>query len=327
MANQGFLAFLDARPFEEIGKLDILCGKGLRNNGHPGNIRFNEIVSLYLGDYLSTSSRQAKTKVVQRILRHVEEASNNHSRFFKRSTNGTKWIVITSNRVKRDKIGHALRLAARELYNDGCIEGPFTTSRTNRAAPADKRHMIASSAFFEGPTPMMKLPTRQEAWECAAITNHCPQELVKPTIEDSCFEDQTTRTPPDEYQPQDKAAVAAGSELLTTSPCIMISNDENPLTLDDHDDFFIRDINSLPLMIQDEGASPNAVKEAMDDLFIMEEVEVINSMFQEVLMARRRQPGDKNIIQTSSPPFALLLQQRRPEWVANLIFSSVQFKS
>jgi hypothetical protein len=90
------------------GAYDVLCGKGRERSLHLGNQRFKAIIALNVPTYHRAGNRRSlKTKVVKSVLRDVQTLG---SRFFEKSGGrDARWVEIHKEKIKCDKIGHALR--------------------------------------------------------------------------------------------------------------------------------------------------------------------------------------------------------------------------
>jgi hypothetical protein len=88
-------------------KLDILCGRDKVSYGHVGNKRFRVIVSMNRERYQSCSSREAKTRITDEIIKDVRECGG---RFLKLNEQ-TNTYEDVGDEIAHEKVSHALRSA------------------------------------------------------------------------------------------------------------------------------------------------------------------------------------------------------------------------
>jgi len=86
-------------------EFDILLGRGRTSWGHVGNKRFRAFVGLHLKQYMETSSRTEKSKIVHTIYDDIMKAGG---RFLKNDPNTGLWHPV-ERKMAREKIAHALR--------------------------------------------------------------------------------------------------------------------------------------------------------------------------------------------------------------------------
>ena len=90
----------------KVSPLDILCGRGIRCTQHLGNRRFRAMIALSLDIYSVADTRQAKTKVVRKVMYDITSVG---TRFIRIDHRTGACSLIENVKVICDKIGHALR--------------------------------------------------------------------------------------------------------------------------------------------------------------------------------------------------------------------------
>ena len=55
---------------------DVLCGRGIRINGHVENVQFRKIIGLKKSEYLAQNSRKGKTLISARIVSNIRTLVN-----------------------------------------------------------------------------------------------------------------------------------------------------------------------------------------------------------------------------------------------------------
>jgi hypothetical protein len=90
----------------KVSPLDILCGRGIRCTQHLGNRRFRAMIALSLDNYSVADTRQAKTKVVRKVMYDITSVG---TRFIRIDHRTGACSIIENVKVICDKIGHALR--------------------------------------------------------------------------------------------------------------------------------------------------------------------------------------------------------------------------
>lgn len=90
---------------------DVLCGSGRVVIEHPGNIRFQRLVSQKYPNYIEADSKNSKTRVTTEALFEVLSTG---ARFLKKHPIYNLWyICLKQKKVGRDKISHLLRQMSR----------------------------------------------------------------------------------------------------------------------------------------------------------------------------------------------------------------------
>jgi hypothetical protein len=82
---------------------DVLFGRGKTVVEHPGNIRFRQVVDLYMLQY-ETANRTEKTRITEIIMYMVQGSAG---RFLKRD-DGINWEEV-DDATAREKVAHAFR--------------------------------------------------------------------------------------------------------------------------------------------------------------------------------------------------------------------------
>lgn len=93
---------------------DVLSGRGGRINGHPGNVRFRDMVDSLKRDYLDPRTKKVeKARIAARIVSNIR-ALNPTGKFLKEDPHTGLWIEIGDERAWK-KAGQALRESAPEI--------------------------------------------------------------------------------------------------------------------------------------------------------------------------------------------------------------------
>ena len=89
------------------GMLDILCGRDKVSYGHVGNRRFRVIVAMNRERYQSCSSRDAKTRITEEIIKNIRECGGK----FLKLNETTNTYEDVGDEYAHEKVSHALRSA------------------------------------------------------------------------------------------------------------------------------------------------------------------------------------------------------------------------
>jgi hypothetical protein len=144
------------------GPNDIICGRG-KNSSHPGNIRFNELVSSKKAAYQQAPSREEKTKITLDILQQLQ---NESCRFvLKDETN--VWSVVHETYAK-EKISHSLRCKRNE-------------QRKKRAPQEDKRKAKRTALPAELEGVVQKVIQEQQQLLQSMIQNEMTEDVDQST--------------------------------------------------------------------------------------------------------------------------------------------------
>jgi hypothetical protein len=123
---------------------DILCGRGNVYSSRPGNQYFQRIIQDNRSRYQEASTRPAKIKVVDDILKDIHRRG---VKFTKMSNNNNRWCEL-DNVAAHQKIGHAIRdtirLNERENnYNKSIsISSSSISNRFNKSSVAIKKQKM-----------------------------------------------------------------------------------------------------------------------------------------------------------------------------------------
>lgn len=112
----------------QLGKQDVLLGRGSRIDSHPGNRRLRSIVKKHSSRYLS-ARKQEKMPIAEGVIRRIRR-TNPPARFLKCITDGR--YVIVSDQKALDKVSQALRDHRRP-------SSPSTTSSASTSSSASSR--------------------------------------------------------------------------------------------------------------------------------------------------------------------------------------------
>lgn len=115
---------------------DIMCGRGKGCSNWVGNRRFLVTVTMNKQRYLDASTKAAKSKVVDEIVRTIESNSPNAG-FIKQEPSSGRWYKI-SHQQARNKVAHAMR--------DAIGAKDKKTKRRNRRRSAQKKAKAATAA-------------------------------------------------------------------------------------------------------------------------------------------------------------------------------------
>lgn len=101
------------------GKWDVLCQRGKECYEHSGNRRFRMLIAAHLGQYIASTNRREKTRLVSNIVRivYARAAKSSGGGFVKRDLLARRWIKL-SEKQAHEKVSQALR-DARKMNNVG----------------------------------------------------------------------------------------------------------------------------------------------------------------------------------------------------------------
>jgi hypothetical protein len=94
------------------GRFDVLLGRGKKYTAHPGNEQLQSVLNTHSVQYNSTTSRNEKTAITQRIVHTVQTTSEPPGRFLKFDKYANGWVEVDDVRA-RIKVSHAIRYASR----------------------------------------------------------------------------------------------------------------------------------------------------------------------------------------------------------------------
>lgn len=101
------------------GKWDVLCQRGKECYEHNGNRRFRMLIAAHLGQYIASTNRREKTRLVSKIVSIVcaRAAKSSGGGFVKRDLLARRWIKL-SEKQAHEKVSQALR-DARKMNKSG----------------------------------------------------------------------------------------------------------------------------------------------------------------------------------------------------------------
>jgi hypothetical protein len=137
--NTTMVSFL-SKDYTPQNTDDILCGRGNVYSSRPGNQYFQRIIQDNRHNYQEASTRPAKIKVVDNILKEIHTRG---VRFTKMSNNNKRWCEL-DNVAAHQKIGHAIRDTIRlhEKENNYSNKSSNSSSRCNKSSVAIKKQKI-----------------------------------------------------------------------------------------------------------------------------------------------------------------------------------------
>lgn len=130
-----------AEPIYQPLEFDILLGRGKTSFNNKGNRSFRVFVGLHLRSYMEANSRLEKTKVVNFVCQEIIDSGG---RFLKNKDNDPDVWIQVSQKVAREKVGHALRDAVTmrlKLIN----KQENTNNRRRRASDIDMETQRSAS--------------------------------------------------------------------------------------------------------------------------------------------------------------------------------------
>jgi hypothetical protein len=89
---------------------DVVCGRGKGYYDKPGNKKFRSIVATEVDNYISATTKTAKSIILDNIVQRVEEQNNGNATFLKYNGKKKGWCKM-SHFEAREKVGHAIREA------------------------------------------------------------------------------------------------------------------------------------------------------------------------------------------------------------------------
>eukprot|EP00980_Cylindrotheca_fusiformis_P003763 scaffold834_cov123-Cylindrotheca_fusiformis.AAC.10 len=110
---------LEAEHVYELGKWDVVFGRGRRYQNHLGNRRLRDIIERYKTRYHSLD-RSGKRKLVEMV---YQEVSDGGSRFLKKLDDKDIWIVV-DRPIALQKVSHTMRCRKsiiKKLDKDGNV--------------------------------------------------------------------------------------------------------------------------------------------------------------------------------------------------------------
>ena len=125
----------------KLTEYDILVGRHKNAFNHVGNRRFRVVISSFLPKYFDSPSRTHRARLVLEIIEAIQRTGG---RFVKGSSKGDGGALVELNdKEKRNKVGHALRDAARAHINN---KKGSTTMKTTTTTTTD--NVVTSAAKF-----------------------------------------------------------------------------------------------------------------------------------------------------------------------------------
>ena len=122
----------------EPNQTDILCSRDKRSQEQPGNRMYRSIIEAFRVNYANALTKFDKTSVTRDVYDAVRRTG---SRFLKYNKALQAWEEV-SDANARDKIGHALRFANRDMrrgtsvkFRSGCVTPPLTSKVEQRVVP------------------------------------------------------------------------------------------------------------------------------------------------------------------------------------------------
>jgi hypothetical protein len=132
---------------DEAGPLDVLQGRGRKIQGHPGNLRFRNIIAERQKDY-NKSLIYEKTVISKEIVQVIKESGGR----FLRQDEGHGWKLVDDN-VARVKTTNAFRdrrksnsVPPLNAANESCMESDFaillqSLDEDALTDPSDTKHL------------------------------------------------------------------------------------------------------------------------------------------------------------------------------------------
>ena len=95
---------------ENPSNLDILCGRGVGNFHHEGNLRFRVVIASNISRYANADSRRKKSEIIEGVTDSIIQAGGRflHKAAASKAKVPTPWCV-SDIKLAREKVGHALR--------------------------------------------------------------------------------------------------------------------------------------------------------------------------------------------------------------------------
>merc|ERR1712188_236851 len=87
---------------------DVICARGRRYRGHPGNEMYRNLISLAVRQYGNAANRQIKSLIVSQIILHVKKAGGRFVKKANYKSGQQKWVECKIN-VIREKVTQSLR--------------------------------------------------------------------------------------------------------------------------------------------------------------------------------------------------------------------------
>ena len=136
------------------GKLDILCGRDKVSYGHVGNRRFRVIVAINRERYQSSSSRDAKTRITDEIIKDIRQCGG---RFLKLNEE-TNTYEDVGDEYAHEKVSHALRSA-----KDPKKKAPRKKRKVVRKPPTPQENRAFDFLYTEQQKIFQQLLAEQQA--------------------------------------------------------------------------------------------------------------------------------------------------------------------
>lgn len=96
----------------ELGRNDVLCGRGVTTNRHEGNVQYRSLVALYKEEYV-TSTKKQKMKISRNLVQAIRSL-NPPGRFLDKDPSTGHWFDI-GDRKAIEKTSQALRDGAKQV--------------------------------------------------------------------------------------------------------------------------------------------------------------------------------------------------------------------
>lgn len=137
-------------------KLDILCGRDKVSYSHVGNRRFRVIVAMNRERYQSCTSRDAKTRITDQLIKDIRGCGG---RFLKMNEE-TKTYQDVGDECAHEKVSHALRSA-----KDPKKKAPRKKRKIVRKPPTPQENKAYEFLYREQQRIFSELMAEQQAVE------------------------------------------------------------------------------------------------------------------------------------------------------------------
>ena len=125
-------------------KNDVLCGRGKPIQEHAGNVRMRRIIAQHANRYTQASKYEHKHRVVEDIVRLVQNANGIPGRFLQRVGRENYWVVVPHSTALL-KVSHGLRCLVRKGVSEGESFVDDDEDTTTSSSPGHYDHEKLSS--------------------------------------------------------------------------------------------------------------------------------------------------------------------------------------
>merc|ERR1712188_289108 len=162
---------------------DVICARGRRYRGHPGNEMYRNLISLAVRQYGNAANRQIKSLIVSQIILHVKKAGGRFVKKANYKSGQQKWVECKIN-VVREKVTQSLRDGLSFKYSSSTIRKRQRKNRVEEFCVGDMHRVVHSNAVvskkineFQKQVEWLNSPNRTLG--CEEVTPTTDEELIE----------------------------------------------------------------------------------------------------------------------------------------------------